>query len=96
MNMMDFLNKFFAKTSKSKDVAKDRLKLVLMGDRGVSPELLDKIKGEIMAVLKKYMEINDDDLDIKMANTDNEDGTAVIPALIANIPIRKMKKNAGK
>ena len=96
MNMMDFLNKFFTKTSKSKDVAKDRLKLVLMGDRGVSPELLDKIKGEIMAVLKKYMEINDDDLDIKMANTDNEDGTAVIPALIANIPIRKMKQNAGK
>ena len=96
MNMMEFLNKFFTKTSKSKDVAKDRLKLVLMGDRGVSPELLDKIKGEIMAVLKKYMEINDDDLDIKMANTDNEDGTAVIPALIANIPIRKMKQNAGK
>ncbi len=96
MNMMEFLNKFFTKTSKSKDVAKDRLKLVLMGDRGVSPELLDKIKGEIMAVLKKYMEINDDDLDIKMANTDNEDGTAVIPALIANIPIRKMKPNAGK
>ena len=46
--------------------------------------------------MKKYMEINDDDLDIKMANTDNEDGTAVIPALIANIPIRKMKQNAGK
>lgn len=96
MNMMEFLNKFFTKTSKSKDVAKDRLKLVLMGDRGVSPELLDKIKGEIMAVLRKYMEINDDDLDIKMANTDNEDGTAIIPALIANIPIRKIKPNSGK
>jgi cell division topological specificity factor len=96
MNMMEFLNKFFTKQSKSKDVAKDRLKLVLMGDRGVSPELLDKIKSEIMAVLKKYMEINDEDLDIKMENTDNEDGTAIIPALVANIPIRRMKPNSGE
>lgn len=96
MNMMEFLNKFFTKQSKSKDVAKDRLKLVLMGDRGVSPELLDKIKSEIMAVLKKYMEINDEDLDIKMENTDNEDGTAIIPALVANIPIRRMKPNNGE
>lgn len=96
MNMMEFLNKFFTKTSKSKDVAKDRLKLVLMGDRGVSPELLDKIKSEIMAVLKKYMEINDEDLDIKMENTDNEDGTAIIPALVANIPIRRMKPNSSE
>ena len=96
MNMMEFLNKFFTKQAKSKDVAKDRLKLVLMGDRGVSPELLDKIKSEIMAVLKKYMEINDEDLDIKMENTDNEDGTAIIPALVANIPIRRMKPNSGE
>lgn len=92
---MDFLNKFFAK-NKSKDVAKDRLKLVLMGDRGVSPELLDKIKSEIMAVLTKYMDINDDELDIKMTKTENEDGTAMVPALIANIPIKNMRASTGE
>lgn len=93
MDFSSLLNKFFAK-NKSKDVAKDRLKLVLMGDRGVSPELLDKIKSEIMEVLSKYMEINDDGLEIKMTKTDSEDGTAMIPALIANIPIKNMRANS--
>ncbi len=93
--MMDFINKFFAK-NKSKDVAKDRLKLVLMGDRGVSPEFLDMVKGEIMQVLSKYMDINDDELEFKLTKTDNEDGTAEVPALIANIPIKNMKGNRGK
>lgn len=93
--MIDFINKFFSK-SKSKDVAKDRLKLVLMGDRGVSPEFLDMIKGEILAVLSKYMDINDNELDIKMTKTDNEDGTAMIPALIANIPIKNMRGKTDK
>lgn len=92
--MMDFLNKFFSK-NKSKDVAKDRLKLVLMGDRGVSPEFLDMIKSEIMAVLSKYMDINDDELEFKMTKTDNEDGTAIVPAIIANIPIKNMRGNNG-
>ncbi|MBQ4515180.1 MAG: cell division topological specificity factor MinE [Clostridia bacterium] len=93
MDFSSLINKFFAK-NKSKDVAKDRLKLVLMGDRGVSPELLDKIKGEIMEVLSKYMEISDDGLEFKMTKTDSEDGTAMIPALIANIPIKHMRANS--
>lgn len=89
--MMEFFNKLFPK-SKSKDIAKDRLKLVLMGDRGVSPEILDKIKEEIIGVLSKYMEIENNELDFKIANTENEDGTALVPALVANIPIRRVKK----
>lgn len=89
--MMEFFNKLFPK-SRSKDIAKDRLKLVLMGDRGVSPEILDKIKEEIIGVLSKYMEIENNELDFKIANTENEDGTALVPALVANIPIRRVKK----
>lgn len=90
--MMDFFNKLFPK-NKSKDVAKDRLKLVLMGDRGMTPDVLDKIKVEIINVLSKYMEIEDNELDFKIANTENEDGTAIVPALVANIPIKRVKKN---
>ena len=89
--MIDIFNRFFPK-NKSKEVAKDRLKLVLMGDRGMTPEVLDKIKGEIIQVLSKYMDIQNDELDFKIANTENEDGTAIVPALVANIPIRRMKK----
>ena len=90
--MMEFFNKLFPK-NKSKDVAKDRLKLVLMGDRGITPDVLDKIKEEIIGVLSKYMEIENNELDFKIANTENEDGTAVVPALVANIPIKRMRKS---
>lgn len=92
--MREFFNKLFPKSNKSKDVAKDRLKLVLMGDRGLPPDVLDKIKEEIIGVLSKYMEIEDSELDFKIANTENEDGTAIVPALVANIPIRRVKKEA--
>jgi cell division topological specificity factor len=87
---MDFFSKFFSKRQ-SKEVAKDRLKLVLMGDRGVTPEFLELGKGEILEVLSKYMDIQNDELDFRLTKTENEDGTAVVPALIANIPIKNMR-----
>ena len=87
---MDFFSKFFLK-KQSKNVAKDRLKLVLMGDRGVTPEFLEMIKGEILDVLSKYMDIQNEELDFQLTKTENEDGTAVVPALVANIPIKNMR-----
>ena len=91
--MIESINKFFSK-NKSKDLAKDRLRLVLMGDRGITPDVLEKIKTEIIGVLSKYMEIEENVLDFKIANTENEDGTAVVPALVANIPIKRVKNDA--
>jgi len=35
---------------------------------------------------------DDNGLDIKMTNTMSEDGKRVVPALVANIPIRKVKE----
>ena len=82
---------FFKKKSGSKDTAKDRLKLILMHDRGdVSPELLETIKNDILEVLRKYVEIDiDQELDLQITQTDSEFGS--VPALVANIPIRKKK-----
>lgn len=82
---------FFKKKSGSKDTAKDRLKLILMHDRGdVSPELLENIKNDILEVLRKYVEIDiDQELDLQITETDSEFGS--VPALVANIPIRKKK-----
>lgn len=80
---------FFKKKTGSKEVAKDRLKLILMHDRGdVSPELLENIKNEIMDVLRKYVEI-DADMELQMTTTETEYGS--VPALVANIPIKKMR-----
>ena len=82
---------FFKKKSGSKDTAKDRLKLILMHDRGdVSPELLENIRNDILEVLRKYVEIDiDQELDLQITQTDSEFGS--VPALVANIPIRKKK-----
>ena len=48
---MDFLN-FFTPKSPSKNVAKERLKLILIHDRAdFSPELLESIREDIMQVI---------------------------------------------
>lgn len=84
------LFKFFNKESSSKDVAKDRLKLVLVHDRSnCSPELLETIKNEIIEVLAKYVDVDEAGLDIKINKSSEFEGK---PALMANIPIKDMKR----
>ena len=90
------LFKFFKKKDSSKDVAKERLKLVLIHDRSnVSPQFLEMVKSEIIRVIQNYMEIDEDTLDIQLTKTNSDDGERIVPALVANIPITGMK-NAGR
>lgn len=90
------LSKLFGKTKTSKDMAKERLKLVLIHDRAnVSPQFLEMVKGEIIKVISHYMEIDEGELDIQLTRTKSEDGDRVVPALVANIPIKNVK-NSGK
>ncbi len=89
--MLD-LSRIFGRKNRSKDTAKDRLKLVLVHDRAnVSPEFLQKIKDEIMQVLAKYVDVNDGELDINITTAQSEDGTSTVPAITANIPIKSIK-----
>lgn len=86
------LLKFFSRTKKSKDVAKERLKLVLVHDRAnVSPEFLEMMRGEIIEVISRYMDIEENLLDIQVTRVESEDGDGFVPALIANIPIKNVK-----
>lgn len=86
---MDLFKLFFNKSA-SKEVAKDRLKLILIHDRSdLSPELLELIKGEIMKVISSYAEIDASEVDIRLTRTDASDGNS--PVLIASIPIRRIK-----
>ncbi|SHJ82232.1 cell division topological specificity factor MinE [Paramaledivibacter caminithermalis] len=84
--------KFFGKDEgSSKDLAKERLKLVLVHDRtNCSPNFLEMVKGDLLNVISDYMEIEEDGLDIRITKTKRSDDS-VMPALIANIPIKKMK-----
>lgn len=89
---MDFFGIFSGK-QQSKDVAKERLKLILIHDRtDFSQEFLEDIKEALLKVISNYAEIDSEGLNVKLAKTDEYDGTAK-PALIASIPIKKMKNN---
>lgn len=90
--MMD-LFKFFTKDNQtSKKVAKERLKLVLVHDRtNCSPHFLEMIKGDIIKVISDYVEIDEVGLEIKLTKTKRDFDEQSMPALVANIPIKKMK-----
>ena len=92
---MDFLRIFGKGEKKSKNVAKERLKLVLIHDRAsVSPKFLEMIKGDIIRVISDYMEIDEEGLDIRLTRTRKESDNTPISALVANIPILKMKEKS--
>lgn len=94
--MLDLSKIFNWTTKSSKDLAKERLKLVLVHDRAnVSPQFLEMVKGEIIKVISNYMDIDEQALDIQMTRTKSDEGERFVPALIANIPIRNVK-NSGK
>ncbi|MBQ3414255.1 MAG: cell division topological specificity factor MinE [Clostridia bacterium] len=83
--------------SKSKSTAKERLHLVLMQDRAnVSADFLELMKQEIIEVIKKYIEVDEEAIDVRLTNQANEDGTNGAPALYANIPIMNIKNEARK
>jgi len=94
-SIMKFLKKVTKKedqTLKSKDAAKERLHLVLMQDRAnVSADFLDLMKQEIIEVIKKYIDIDEGSMDVRLTNKENNDGTNGAPALYANIPILNIK-----
>ena len=94
-SIMKFLRKMTKKeeqTLKSKDAAKERLHLVLMQDRAnVSADFLDLMKQEIIEVIKKYIDIDEGSMDVRLTNKENTDGTNGAPALYANIPILNIK-----
>ena len=78
----------------SKETAKERLHLVLMQDRAnVSADFLEMMKQEIIEVIKKYIDVDENDIDVRLTNKTNEDGTTGAPALYANIPIAGIKQD---
>lgn len=102
--MFENIFKFFKKAKQdekkitdSKSAAKERLQLVLMQDRAnVSADFLDLMRHEIIEVIKKYIEVDEKSIDVRLTNIENEDGTNGAPALYANIPILNIKNEARK
>ena len=103
--MFENILKFFRKIGKSenketngsKNKAKERLHLVLMQDRAnVSADFLELMKQEIIVVIKKYIEVDESEIDVRLTNEVKEDGTTGAPSLYANIPIVNIRNDMKK
>ncbi len=80
------------RSENSKYIAKERLKLDLVHDRvNVSPTFLEMVKGDIIHVISDYMEIDEHSLEVKIIKTKRDEDDTMVPALVANIPIKRMK-----
>jgi len=73
---------------KSREIAKDRLKILLISDRvNCSPEMMEMIKNDITKVISKYMKIDTNSMVIQISKKGNKSGESKVPSLYANIPI---------
>lgn len=78
---------FFRRKS-SCQIAKDRLKILLISDRvNCSPETMELIKADIAKVMSKYMKIDVGNMDIQIQTKTTKTGRDKVPVLYANIPI---------
>src|SRR5579864_3682448 len=84
--MLDFITRFFKREEASKTLAKERLRLVLMSDRvSLAPDIFDEMKGEMLAVIRRYLDIDEHALDLHFENLERQF------ALLASIPVLKVK-----
>ncbi|HWQ71173.1 MAG TPA: cell division topological specificity factor MinE [Desulfitobacteriaceae bacterium] len=87
--MLEFISRMLGKeNASSKNIAKERLRLVLVHDRAsISPYMLNKLKEDLIKVISNYMEIDESALEVNLNQDDRE------VALVANIPVLKMKRD---
>ncbi len=72
---MDLFRSSARRSTSSKNVAKERLKLVLVHDRvNVSSTFLEMIKGDLIKVISDYMEIDEDNPEVRMTKTKRDEG----------------------
>ncbi|HQD40868.1 MAG: cell division topological specificity factor MinE [Firmicutes bacterium] len=92
MALLDFLSRVLNRDEGSKETAKQRLQLVLVQDRAsVNPHLLEELKEDLIGVISRYLEI---DLSAMEINLESGGGDTV--ALVANIPVRQVRRSQQK
>ena len=93
---MSFLDRIFGiREQRSSSVAKERLQLVLTHDRiKLSPELIETLKSEIIAVISQHVVIDTDAMEIKLTQSrGRQQLTADIPIVASRdgAPTRRIK-----
>lgn len=85
--MIQRLIQILTRADKSKDIAKSRLKLILVQDRlSISEEVMQSLQSEVTKLLSKYFTLKIDEVEMDLEREDNA------LALVANIPILGMKE----
>jgi len=85
---VEWLNNLFGRRNRphSGTVAKQRLQLVLVQDRvKLPPEVLEAIREDIIAVISKYVDVEQDGIEVEITAGSNTD------RLTANIPLRRTR-----
>ena len=81
------------KRKSSSEVAKDRLKILLISDRvNCSPEVMEMIKQDIAKVISRYMKIDAQNMEIQISKSPARGKNNRNPSLHANIPILDLHK----
>ncbi|MBL8134211.1 MAG: cell division topological specificity factor MinE [Anaerolineae bacterium] len=83
--MQDFLSRLLGRSAKGTgNLAKERLQFVLIHDRiNLPPERMEEMKREILAVIAKYVTIDDHNVDIGLQSRDR------LNLLVAEVPFVK-------
>jgi cell division topological specificity factor len=86
--LIEILTRIFGREStSSKDIARERLRLVLVHDRAsMSPEFINALKEDLIKVIREYLEIDEESLLVDLENDDKS------VALVANIPVKGFKR----
>ncbi len=81
--MSSFIDRFLGRDRRSADLARERLKMVLIHDRtDLSPGVMDNMKDDLIAVISRYVEIDPRTVRIAMEQEGREQ------RLIADIPLK--------
>lgn len=85
---MHVLNKLLRPKDSSRQIAKERLQFVLVHDRAqISPQLLETLKDEIIAVLSRHLDIERDGVEITLSQNRRES------RLQADIPLVRRSRS---
>ena len=79
--------RIFREETPSKKQAVERLRLILVHDRAkVSTGLLELLRGEIINAISKYVEIDEEEIDIELNASESK------AELVANIPVVRVRR----
>jgi cell division topological specificity factor len=86
--MLKAIRRFFGEKA-SGQVARQRMQVVLMHDRlDLTPDILQALKNDIMDVLSRYMEIDDQSIRVDFEQGKN------YTALVSNVHIKRVYRRA--